>query len=59
MLMHVSGKPYSAVQQKSPRHHEVRRNLSQRSKGKQTPQPRQRPLGARLTEDVRRSHTSI
>lgn len=31
--MHVSGKPYSAVwQQRSPRHGEVRRNLSQRIK---------------------------
>lgn len=30
MLMHVSGKLYSAVwQQRSPRHREVRRNLSQ------------------------------
>lgn len=46
MLMHVSGKPYSAVQQqRSPRHREVRHNLSQRIKGKQTSQPRRRLLG--------------
>lgn len=46
MLIHVSGKPYSAVQQqRSPRHREVRRNLSQCIKGKQTSQPRRRLLG--------------
>lgn len=57
MLMHVSGKPYSAVrQQRSPRRREVRRNLSQRIKGKQT---RRRLLGAGVAEDEGRSHASF